>query len=88
MIDRNTNNDTWNIRKQAIGYIMSLKKKQSAKVKAKGCAGGRYHQKFNHELESSSHIIPSCFQVGSYVMNTMDYNGLQLQTNEYDWTRR
>ena len=44
VIDQNTNNNTWNIRKQAVGYIMLLKKKRRAKVKAKGCAEGHYHQ--------------------------------------------
>ena len=74
MVDRDTNKDTWNIKKQVVGYIMFLKRKRSAKVKAKGCAEGHYHRKFNHKLESSSHIVTSCFHVGSYVMNAMDYN--------------
>ena len=42
MIDHNYNTDTWNIRKQVVGYIMSLKRKRGAKLKAKGCAEGRY----------------------------------------------
>jgi len=42
-----------------------------AKVKAKGCA--HYDRKFNHEFESSSHIVTLCFHVGSYVMNALDY---------------
>ena len=53
---------------------MFLKRKQKAKVKAKGCAEGNCHWIFKHKLESSSHIIPSCFHVGSYMMNVMDYN--------------
>ena len=57
VIDQNTNNNTWNIKKQAVGYIMFLKRKRRAKVKAKGCAEGHYHQRFNHEVESSSHIV-------------------------------
>ena len=74
MIDQNTDNDTWNIRKQAVGYIMFLKRKQSAKVKAKGCAEGHYCQKINYELKSSSHIVTSCLHIGSYLTNTLDYN--------------
>ena len=53
---------------------MLLKRKYSAKVKAKRYAEGYHHQKFNHELESRSHIVTSCLHVGSYVMNTVDYN--------------
>ena len=37
VIDRNNNNNIWNIRKQAVGYIMFLKKKRREKVKTKGC---------------------------------------------------
>ena len=74
MIDHNNNINTWNIRKQVVGYIMFLKRKLRAKVKAKGCAEGHYHRKFNHELELRSHIVASCFHVGSYVMNAMNYN--------------
>ena len=44
------------------------------KVKAKGCAEGRYHQDSNQELESSSHLVPSSAYMGSCVMDTMDYN--------------
>ena len=71
MIDQNNNNDTWNIRKQAGGYIILMKRKQIEKVKVKGCAEGHYHQKFNHKLESNSLIVISCLHVGSYVMNTL-----------------
>ena len=35
VIDQNTNNNTWSIRKQTVGYIIFLKRKQSGKVKAK-----------------------------------------------------
>ena len=43
VIDRTANNDTWDIRKQTLGYNMFLKRKQSGKMKAKGCAKGRPH---------------------------------------------
>ena len=35
VIDGYTNNNTWSIRNQALGYIMFLKKKQRGKMKAK-----------------------------------------------------
>ena len=71
MIDQNTNNDTWNIRKQALEYIMFLKRKQIRTVKAKGCAKGHYCQEYNHEVESISHIIQSYAHMGSCVTNGM-----------------
>ena len=40
VIDQNSNNDTWSIRKQAKEYIIILKRKQSRKMKAKGYAEG------------------------------------------------
>ena len=39
----NTNNDTCSIRKQAVGYTIFLKRKQSTKVEEKGFEEGRYH---------------------------------------------
>ena len=36
-----SNNLTWDFRKQALGYIMFLKRKLSGKKKARGCANGR-----------------------------------------------
>ena len=53
---------------------MFLKRKQSTKIKAKGCAEGNYHQKFNHEVESGSHLVTSCFYAGSYVINVLNQN--------------
>ena len=57
MIDHNYNIDAWNIRKQVTGYIMFLKRKRREKLKVKGCVGGRYHQIFNHKIESSSNLV-------------------------------
>ena len=74
VIDQNNNIDTRNIRKQAVGYMMFLKRKQRAKLKAKGCADGRYHRMFNHKMESSSHLVQLCTHEGCSMMNTTDYN--------------
>ena len=43
VVNKNTNNNTRNIRKQVVGYIMLLKRKQSTKVKAKGYTEGHYY---------------------------------------------
>ena len=53
---------------------MLLKRKESVKVKTKGCEKGYYHQEFNHELEPNLHLVTSCIHVGSYEMNTLNYN--------------
>ena len=59
---------------QAVEYIMFLKRKQRAKLKAKGCAEGCYHRIFNHEIESSSHLVQSCAHKGHCMMITMNYH--------------
>ena len=39
MFDNNYDIDTWNIKRQIVGYIMSLKRKRRMKLKAKGYGG-------------------------------------------------
>ena len=68
------NIDTWNIRKQMTGYIMSLKKKQRMKLNAKGCAEGRYHYIFKHVLKSSPNLVQSNTHEACCMLNTTDYN--------------
>ena len=53
---------------------MFLKRKERAKIKAKGCTEGHYNQKFKHKLEPRSHIKASCVHVSSYMTNAMDSN--------------
>ena len=50
-------NLTWDIRKQALGYLMFLKRKQSRKMKARGCVDGRLQQEFITKEESSSPTV-------------------------------
>ena len=74
MIDHNYNIDTWNIRKQVVGYIMSLKRKRGAKLKAKGCAEGRYHRIFDNMLNPGYDLLRSNTHKGCCVLNATDYN--------------
>ena len=74
MIDHNYNIDTWNIRKQVVGYIMSLKRKRRTKLKAKGCAEGHYHRIFNNVFQSSSDFLRTNTHKSCCVLNTTDYN--------------
>ena len=61
---------------------MFLKKKQRVEVNIKGCAEGNikgcaegpYHRIFNHKVEPSSHLLPSCSLMGSCMVNTMECN--------------
>ena len=39
-------NLTWNIRKQALGYLVFLKREQSGKMKGRGCANGHPQQEY------------------------------------------
>ena len=74
MIDHIYNTDTWNIRKQVVGYIMSLKRKRRTKLKTKGRIEGYYHRLFNHVLESSSNLVQSNIHKGCCVLDTTNYN--------------
>ena len=74
MFDHNYNIDTCDIRRQLVGYIMSLRRKRAAKLKAKGCAEGRYHRMFNNVLESSSDLLRTNTHKGCSVLKATDYN--------------
>ena len=63
---------TWDIRKQALGYLMFLKRKQSGKWKGGGCANGRPQQEYITKEESSSPIVSLCALMGSRLMDAMD----------------
>ena len=74
MFDNDYNIDTWNIRKQVIGYIMSLKRKQRMKLKTNSCAEDKYHLIFNNILTASSDLLQSNTHKGFCVLNITDYN--------------
>ena len=74
MFDHNYNIDTRDIRRQLVSYIMALKKKRGAKLKAKGCAEGRYYCMFNNMLESSSDLLRTNTHKGCSVLKATDYN--------------
>ena len=72
MFDHNYNIDTCDIRRQIVGYIMSLKRKQGAKLKAKECTEGRYHRTFNNVLESSSDLLQTNTHKGCSMLKAKD----------------
>ena len=39
---------TWDIKKQALGYLMFLNRKQNGKMKGRDCADGRSQREYNY----------------------------------------
>ena len=74
MFDHNHDIDTCDIRRQIVGYIMSLERKRGSKLKAKGCAEGCYHRMFNNALESNSDLLRTNTHKGCSVLKATDYN--------------
>ena len=62
----------WDIRKQALGYLMFLKRKQSEKMKGRGCANERRQQECITKEESSSPTMSVYALMGSCVMDALD----------------
>ena len=60
------------IRKQALGYLMLLKRKQSGKMKVRGCAYGCPQQEYITKEESSLHTVSLYSLMGSYLMDVTD----------------
>ena len=67
-----SNNLTWDIIKQASGYLIFLKRKQSGKMKARGCTSGRQQREYITKEESSSPSVSLYTHMGSYLLDTMD----------------
>ena len=67
-----SNNLTWDIIKQALGYIMFLKRKRSGKMKARGCADGRPQREYITKEESSLPTVSLYALMGPFLMDAMD----------------
>ena len=63
---------TWDIRKQALGYLVFLNRKQSEKMKVRGCANERPQQQYITKKESRLPIVPLHTLMASCVMDAMD----------------
>ena len=80
---------TWDVRKQALGYLMFLKSKQSEKMKGRGCANGRPQREYITKEESSSPTVSLYALMGFCVIDamegrtviTVDIHGAFLQGN-------
>ena len=62
----------WDIRKQALGYLMFIKRKRSRRMKGKKCANGRPQQEYITKEESSSPTVSLYALMGSCLMDAMD----------------
>ena len=74
MFNNNYNIDTWNIRRQIVGYVMSVKRERRMKIKTKSCAEVKYHLVLNNVLTSSSILLQSNTHKGYCILNTTGYN--------------
>ena len=63
---------TWDIRKQALGYLMFLKQKRSWKMKGSGCADCRPQQEYITKEESILPTVSLYALMGSFLMDAMD----------------
>ena len=62
----------WDIRKQALGYLVLLKRKQIRKMKGRGYADGRPQQEYIIKEESSSPTVLLYALMGSCVIDALD----------------
>ena len=62
---------TWDIRKQALGNLMFLKRKQRGKLKGRGCTNGRPQQEYITKEESSLPTVSLYALMDSCVMDVI-----------------
>ena len=92
--DNNYNINTWNIRRQVIGCIMSLERKRKLNLKANNCEEDKYRLIFNNLLTSNSILLQFNTHKEYCVLNTTDYNyklrsviGREDESKVTKWTR-
>ena len=74
MINYDYNINTWNIRRQIIGYIMSLKRKQRMKLDANNHEEDKYYLMFKNTVSSDSDLLQSNTHKECCVLNANAYN--------------
>ena len=62
------------IRRQVVGYIMSMKRKQRTHLKARSPEQDEYHLMFNNVLPPDSDLLCNNTHKGYYLLNTNEYN--------------
>ena len=74
MIDYNHSINLGNIRRQVVGYIMSMKRKRRVKLKTHSPEENKYHLMFNNVLSSNSDLLRSNTHQECCVLNANEYN--------------
>ena len=74
IIDYNYYNNTNNIRRNVVGYIMSMKRKQRTKLKARSPEQDTYHLMFNNMLPSDSDLLCTNTHKGCCLLKANEYN--------------
>ena len=74
MIDYNHSNNIDNNRRQVVGYITSMKRKQRMKLKACSPEENKYHLMFNNVLPSDSDLLRTNTHKGCCMLNANEYN--------------
>ena len=74
IIDYNHYNNINNIRKQVVGYIMSMKRKRRTNLKARSPEQDKYHLMFNNVLPSDSDLLCTNTHKGCCLLNSNKYN--------------
>ena len=72
--DYNHSTDTDKIRRQLVGYIMSLKRKQRTKLKVSSPEEDKHHLMFNNVLPSDSDLLYTNTHKGCWLLNANEYN--------------
>ena len=74
IIDCNHSINSGNIRRQVVGYIMSMKRKRRMKLKAYSPEENKYHLMFNNVLSSNSDLLQRNTHKGCCILNANKYN--------------
>ena len=73
IIDYNHYNSITNIRRQVVGYIMHMKKKQRTNLKARNPEQDKYHLMFNNVVPSDSDLLCINTHKGCCLLNANEY---------------
>ena len=93
MIDYNYSNNTNNIRRQVVQYVMSMKRKIKIKIKVCSPEEDTYHLRFNNVLPCDSDRLRTNTHKGCCMLNANEYNyklrsiiGQEDESKVTNWT--
>ena len=74
IIDYNHYNNINIIKRQVVGYIMSMKRKRRTKLKARSPEQDKYHLMFDNVLPSDSDLLCTNTHKGCCLLDANEYN--------------